>query len=286
MSKRYGTWTFSAVVFAAVLSGCSSGTENAGVVTEVVYETTGSGTEAAVPSSGVPSVKRSTAKPGGCRAPVIALDPGHNPVTVAEFDEATGVAMRDYSNGAEDADVMAVAEVVKTNLEAKGYTVVLLKESVDENVSYRERVGRAEDAGADVGVSLHTYTNDHRIFVQRVGLSRSGIGADGQPVTVTFTNAETARKSQKLAGAMAAERTAVEGREVVVTDNSFDGRAPLWGGDIPMIALISEQVPWVYHEFGTPGGGGSAPIGQQGIATYAEGVTNGVVAALPNTCGV
>ena len=281
MMKRIGTWTLIAAVASTLATGCSSSVENAAaVVTETVYETQKSTDSTSLQSSAQPK----TSTTAGCRAPVIALDPGHNPVEVSAFDAETGVAMRDYSNGAEDSDVMAVAEDVKSDLEAKGYTVVLLKKSVDENVNYRERVDRAEKAGADVGISIHTYTDDKRIFVQRVGLSRSGIGSDGQPLTVTYTNAQTAKKSQQLAGKMAAARSGVEGREVLVTDNSFDGRAPLWRGNIPMIALISEQVPWVYHEFGTPGGGGSAPIGQDGIATYAEGITAGVVAALPNKC--
>lgn len=266
---------------AALVTACgSSSSEDSGVATVTAFETAGRAS-----SSSTESVaKQTTGRSGECRAPVIAIDPGHNPVEIAEFDPVTGVAMRDYSNGAEDRDTMAVSLKVKRSLESAGYKVVLLKKSVSESVTYRERVTRAEKAGADIGVSVHTYTDDHRVFPQRVGLYREGIGADGKPLRVVFQNAETARKSLTYSTAIAKARSIVEGQQVVVADNSFDGRAPLWSGNIPMIALISEKIPWAYNEFGIPGGGGSAPIGDAGIAAYADGLTKGIEAALPNNC--
>lgn len=267
---------------ALLLAGCAeTSSSTTAVKTETVYKTMDS-----APSS-APASKSSSKQPsaqGDCTAPVIALDAGHNPVETAQFDPATGVAMRDYPNGAEDADSMAVSEQVQKALTKDGYTVVMVKKSVDDDVTYRERVTRAEQAGADIGVSIHTYTDDHRVFVQRTGLFREGPGPDGEQKRVEYTNAATAKKSQKYGAAIAKARTAVEGREVTVADNSFDGRAPLWSGNIPMIMLISEKVPWVYNEFGVPGGGGSAPIGDDGVATYADGVADGIKAALPNAC--
>lgn len=281
MLKRIAGVVMAGSLGAGALVGCGPSTDEPAeaMATVTVFETAGT-TPSDISASSAPR----SSKSDECQAPVIAIDPGHNPVETSEFDAETGVAMRDYSNGAEDADVMAVAEQVKSDLEKGGYSVVLLKKSTSEDVTYRQRVDRAEAAGADVGISIHTYTDDHRVFVQRVGLFREGIGADGQSVRVSYTNAETAQKSQKLGKTMAKARSEVEGRTVSVTDNSFNGRAPLWSGNIPMIALISEQVPWVYHEFGVPGGGGSAPVGEEGIATYAAGVTKGVEAALPNPC--
>ncbi|MFT3899775.1 MAG: N-acetylmuramoyl-L-alanine amidase [Gordonia sp. (in: high G+C Gram-positive bacteria)] len=219
-----------------------------------------------------------------CAPPVVALDPGHNPVEVSGTDPVTGVAMRDYPNGAEDGDVMAVALLVQRALTKAGYRVVLLKKSAAENIDYRRRVTRAERAGADVGVSIHTYTGDHKVFVQRVGLYREGTGADGKPLRVTFRNAATAAKSQRYARAVAAARSRYENRRVVVADNNFNGRAPLWGGNIPMIALMAQHTPWVYNEFGTATGGGSIPIGDAAIATYARGLADGIRRALPNKC--
>lgn len=192
--------------------------------------------------------------------------------------------MRDYPNGAEDDDVMAVATKTKSALEKQGYTVVLVKKSVSESVTYRTRVDRAEQAGADIGISIHTYTDDHRVFPQRVGLFREGVSSNGETVRVAFTNADTAAKSQSLSKTFAETRTKVESRPVTVSDNSFDGRAPLWSGNIPVISLISEKVPWVYNEFGINGGGGSNPIGADGINLYAKSLTESTIAALPNSC--
>ncbi|WP_345313702.1 N-acetylmuramoyl-L-alanine amidase [Gordonia alkaliphila] len=260
----------------AALPSCATSNDSAAgssVVTQVVTEM--------VP--GTPTTTSQAAEVG-CTAPVIAIDPGHNPTPIDMYDPKTGAYMSDYSNGAEDADTMEVSRRLREDLVADGYTVVLLKKGVNESVSYRDRVTRAEKANADLAISVHTYTDDHRIFVQRVGLSRQGTGADGQPHQVTYTNRATAAESQKLAADFAAARGKVEGRTVEITDNSFDGRPPLWAGSIPIIALISDKVPWIYNEFGTPTGGGSVPIGEQGIATYAQSLAAGVRAAVPNKC--
>lgn len=261
-------------------TGCSEAEITEPMAT--VVETVTAGHQPERDSSMVSSPPKS--RPGECTPPVIAIDPGHNGETVAEFDVATGIAMRDYPNGSEDADAMAVSTKVKAALEKEDYAVILLKKSTAENVSYRERVTRAERANADVGISIHTYTDDHRVFPQRVGLYREGIGPDGQLKRVTFTNSELAARSQNLSAKYATARSKVEGRQVQVTDNSFDGRPPLWAGNIPVIALISQEVPWVYHEFGINGGGGSNPIGPNGVEIYAESIVAGTKAALPNTC--
>ena len=259
----------------AVIAGCAPNNGGDNVHTVTVFETP----KAAAPSSSKPA---SSARTGDCvKDPVVAIDPGHNPVEVNTYDAETGVLMRDYSNGAEDQDVMAVSNNVKEQLEAEGYTVVLVKKSADENVDYRERVRRAEEANADVAISVHTYTDDHRVFPQRVGNYREGPGEDGQLKRVTFEDADLAARSQELSEKYAEGRSRVEGRQVDVVDNSFDGRAPLWGGNIPMISLISTKVPWVYHEFGTATGGGNVPIGPNGIATYTESLVAGTKAALP-----
>lgn len=271
------------------LAGCSSSdTSNAdNVATVVVTETAGQAPSTA-PSSKSPSsaTTSKTPKDGKCKAPVVALDPGHNGATIGEFDPETGIAMRDYSNGMEDEDVLAVAKSAKRQLEADGYTVVLLKEKVTDSVSYRERVDRAEKAGADIGISIHTYTSEDKVFDQRVGAYREGDGPDGQTIRVEFTDADVAKKSGAMSRKFAAARTKVEGREVFVTQNSFDGRPPLWSGNIPVISLISDEVPWVYNEFGNPdrSGGGANPIGADGRRMYAESIVAGTEAALPNHC--
>lgn len=225
---------------------------------------------------------------GACTPTVIALDPGHNGQSVDAFDPVTGAKMVDYPNGAEDADVLSVAQKVKSQLESTGaYKVVLLKTSTGENVSYRDRIKRAEDAGAVVGISIHTAPNDNSIFVQKVGLYREGPGADGSNKRIEFTDAALASKSQTMGGKFAQARSQSEGHKVVVRDNSFDGRAPLWSGNIPIISLISQKVPWIYNEFGgSNGSGGANKIVTSELDQYAAGLVAGVKASAPGRrCG-
>ncbi|MFT4201368.1 N-acetylmuramoyl-L-alanine amidase [Gordonia sp. (in: high G+C Gram-positive bacteria)] len=243
----------------------------------------------AVEPAGTPT---SSADPGSsgssttpCGTPVVALDPGHNPVRIESFDPMTGAAQIDYPNGAEDRNVFAVAQQVATTLRARGYRVVLLKRSVGESVSYRQRVARAEHAGAAIGISIHTSPGVNAVFPQRVGGWRSGAGRGGRQTRVVFTNPATAAASQRYSAAVAAARSRAEGHRVVVKDNDFGGRAPLWAGNLPIISLIAVNTPWVYNEFGPAGGaGGSIPVGAAALRAYAKGISDGVLAALPRHC--
>ncbi|MGB6124125.1 MAG: N-acetylmuramoyl-L-alanine amidase [Gordonia sp. (in: high G+C Gram-positive bacteria)] len=265
------------------VAGCGNSATNNAAVT--VVETVTAGEIAPNQSTTDSNTNPKTAEtPTNCKIPVVALDPGHNGEVIAEIDTKTGIAMRDYPNGAEDSDAMAVSKKVKKALEDKGYKVILLKESITDSVSYRERVNRAEKAGADIGISIHTYTDDHRVFPQRVGLFREGQSSNGETLRVTFTNAKTADQSLAMAEKFATIRSETEGRTVSVSDNSFDGRAPLWSGNIPVISLISETVPWVYNEFGMNGGGGANPLGDAGITLYSKSLAKSTEAALPISC--
>ncbi|GEE00841.1 hypothetical protein nbrc107696_12870 [Gordonia spumicola] len=265
------------VGFSTLLAACTSPQDSGSPVKTVTVTTTAA-------SSSTTAAPRSSAD-SGCRAPVVALDPGHNGQSISVFDKITGVEMRDYPNGAEDADVFAVATTAKRALERAGYTVVLLKKNTSESVTYRQRVDRAERAEADIGISIHTSPGEHSVFDQRLGGYREGTGADGQTLRVTFKNADLARKSGRLSSKFATARSQVEGRQVNVVQNNFGGRAPLWAGDLPMISLISQKVPWVYSEFGTvDGGGGSNPIGPTGRSLYARSIVAATKAAVPNTC--
>ncbi|WP_233425546.1 N-acetylmuramoyl-L-alanine amidase [Gordonia otitidis] len=223
-----------------------------------------------------------------CRPTVVALDPGHSPTHVEPFDPVTGAKMVDDPNGAEGDDNLYVANAVKTALErSRGYKVVLLKTRADEQVNYRERIARAEQAGAAIGVSIHTSPGDNAIFPQRDGLFREGPGADGATKRVTFTDAELATRSQLYSTKFSAARQAAEGHSITIRDNSFNGRAPLWSGNIPIISLISQKVPWVYNEFGpASGAGGANAVAHTDLDKYATGIADGIRAATPAAkCG-
>lgn len=227
------------------------------------------------PTTSTPSsrtVQSASSATPECARIAVALDPGHNPVVVDGFDPVTGASMRDYPNGAEDGDVFAVAMRVRRELEGSRYRVVLLKTSVGESVTYRERVDRAAAAGARLGISIHTSPGVNAVFEQRVDLYRAGPDATGATQRVTFTNAATAAASHRYATAIASSRSVSQRVPVVVTDNDFGGRAPLWSGNIPVIALISDAVPWVYNEAGTATAGGSTALPPAFLTAYADGV--------------
>ncbi|WP_301546891.1 N-acetylmuramoyl-L-alanine amidase [Gordonia sp. X0973] len=258
------------VVGALAATGCATGP-------------VGVASSSAAPDAGSTGSGSSSLAPCGQR--VVAIDPGHNPVRIESFDPVTGAAQIDYPNGAEDRNVFSVAQQVQRTLTARGYRVVLLKRSPGESVSYRERVTRAERAGAALAVSIHTSPGVNAVFPQRVGLYRSGAGRGGKPVRIVFTNAATAAASQRYSAAIAAARSKAEGHRVSVRDNNFGGRAPLWAGNIPIISLIATNTPWVYNEFGPAGGtGGSIPVPATALSKYARGIATGIEAALPTRC--
>ena len=218
---------------------------------------------------------------------VVAIDPGHTSVSHAdEIDPITGVKMSSTSNGQEDNDVFYVAEKVRNELESDGYEVVMLKETIDEDMTFRERVDRAADADADIGISIHTTPgspNTGEVYNQFVGGKRY---SPDRSTVVTFDNEETAEKSTEYSEIMAEARQEVEGTTVVVKKNSFDGRESegKWGGDLPVMSLLSEEVPWTYHEFtnengqgGSQGIDGTSPGNDRPNADrYAEGIIAGV----------
>ncbi|MGN0097655.1 MAG: N-acetylmuramoyl-L-alanine amidase [Corynebacterium sp.] len=213
----------------------------------------------------------------GC---VIALDPGHNGEDTDGFDPVTGVRMIDYPNGSEDADALEITRAVQSRLALAGIGTEVLKTSVDEDVTCRERVDRASTAGAFMGVSVHTTpgADQSAIFPQRQDAYRAGTDAGGEHRTVSFDNPGVAAESQRLSGVVAGARSVLEGGEVPVRDNSFAGRDPLWEGNIPVISLIADM-PWIYNEFGSATGGGAEGITAVEKARYIDGLTTGLIAA-------
>ncbi len=252
----------SAVVLACCLSGCCATQSTDAGYSSTVSAATGASSKAS------------------CSPVVVALDPGHNPVRVDGFDPVTGASQIDYPNGAEDANVFEVTTDVRELLQHNGYDVVMLKRAVTENVTYRQRVDRAVTAHARVAISIHTSPGANDVFVQRVGLYREGVGADGATLRITYRNEATAAASQRYGQAIASARTRTEGVPVMLTDNDFGGRAPLWTGNIPMIALMSDRVPWVYNEFGLDDAGGSTPLPSTWLSRYARGIADDVRTAL------
>lgn len=213
---------------------------------------------------------------------VVAIDPGHNAIEVAEHDEETGIRMVDYPNGVELTDMWEVSRAVSEKLNEAGIVPIVLRTEVDEDVSYRERVERAEKIDADMAISLHSTpgSNYSMIIAQNEGGYREGPDASGETKRVTFDNAEVAAESQKLSKIVADGRSEAEPTPVkVVNEHTFDGRAPLWGGNTPVLSLMSDEVPWLYSEYGTDTGGGAKGLTAEEKEAYVEGLTKGIVEA-------
>lgn len=218
------------------------------------------------------------ATPGIGAKPVIVLDPGHNGTDIDSIDPATGLRDHDYPNIPEIQEVFAVAQLVKNKLETDGYSVIMTKSSANDNVSLRQRADIANRASAALAVSIHDdhsarWDNFAQIYTQKIGLYReTNTGA-----RITFNNTTVAQKSQEYGQIFARERSATENRPASVTDISFDGRAGLDPGNIPLVQLFA-TIPWVYNEVGTDG---DNPLSQEKLNAYAQGIINGIKKSIP-----
>lgn len=223
----------------------------------------------------LPTVGVAQADPAPESKCTIAIDPGHNGQQISPIDQKTGIKMVDYPNGKEDADVFEVAKDVKGQLESAGYKVVMLKDSPTASASYRDRVTKAEQANANLAISIHTTPGGSEVYPQVVGNSRAK--TPGSSERVTFKNAQTADASKKASDKIAAARKTAEGTPVTVKSPNFAGRENLADGNITNIQLLAENTPWVYNELGvTDGGGGANGISAEKKTAYAKGLVAGI----------
>lgn len=203
-------------------------------------------------STGDPTSATPATASGSCACPdstavdgkTVVIDPGHGP-NKTTTDSATGLTMVESDNQPEGHDVWEVANQIKDDLSKDGYNVILTKKTEDDNVTFRQRAEVADNNHASLALSIHGdpgLPDPGEIFVQKVGLYR-GSGSN----KTTFKDADVAQKSQQYAQIFKQERESAGGGSVVIKDNSFDGRAGLEPGNIPMVQLFS-KTPWVYNE--------------------------------------
>lgn len=204
----------------------------------------------------------------------VVLDPGHTgaPSSQGEIiDPETKLKIGETSNPGELQEVWKVANKVKENLESAGYKVSMTKASINDAVTLAERTKRADNAKAQLVVSIHTtdgkFGNKSAGWVseQRVGLYRTA--TDGK--NISFTNQDIATKSHQYAEIMASERTKA-GDGAQIHDLDFNDRADKNPGNIPVSQLLS-STPWVYNETGRAG---------YSSEKYINGITNGIKAAI------
>ncbi|HEY5152561.1 MAG TPA: N-acetylmuramoyl-L-alanine amidase [Candidatus Saccharimonadales bacterium] len=229
----------------------------------------------------------SPASSSSASGPTIVLDPGHSGHDIHDTDPQTGLYDHDYPNIPEISEVFSVAQNVKTKLQADGYNVIMTKNSVNDDVSFRQRADIANQANAALAVSIHdshdTSWDDMgggdggQVYTQNVGdyrQNKPGMGQGNQKVT--FTDNAVAQKSNQYGQTFAQVRTNDEGHKVSVAPESFDSRAGLPSGNLPMVQLFA-KVPWVYNEVGAPSG----PLSQSELDKYAKGIIDGVENSVP-----
>lgn len=204
-------------------------------------------------NGGETSTAPTSTSSGSCACPAssapvdgktVVIDPGHGP-NKTTVDQATGLTMVESDNQPEGHDVWEVANKIKDDLSGQGYNIILTKKSEDDNVTFRQRAEVADSNHAALALSIHGdpgLPDPGEIFVQKVGLYRGS----GSNKTV-FSDADVAQKSQQYAQTFKEERAKAQSENVVIKDNSFNGRAGLEPGNISMVQLFS-KTPWVYNE--------------------------------------
>jgi N-acetylmuramoyl-L-alanine amidase len=244
-------------------------------------------TTAAPPTAPAPTPATATATgTGSARRRVVVIDPGHSP-TIQSVDPATGLVDSDYENEPEMRDVFAVAVLVRNQLEADGYRVVMTKNTATDRISLGQRAAVANRVHAAIAISIHDQAGssggiqfdqgNNIVYYQSVG----GYRETPNGTRVTFTRRAVAAKSEQYGYIFQAQRAAAEGHAVRLQANvGYDlGSRGLAAGDMWMVQLLA-HVPWIYNE----AGGNS--VGRSGLnATdehrYAHGLVAGIERCVP-----
>ena len=219
---------------------------------------------------------------------IIALDPGHGAVVNNYIDPVTKLGDRETANSPEREDMQDVANQVKTQLEGLGYKVVMLKNLATDAVSKRQRIDLAKANKVDLGISLHSDSGSGsfegwaEVWPQFVGGYRQS--SSDQNIKVTFTNQEVADTSNSISDVFATERDKAERsgsgvtKKVVGQAGSFSKNRGLPSfGDLSLMQLWANDIPWVYNEVGAPASG----LTSDQKSKYASGIINSVRASMP-----
>ena len=227
------------------------------------------------------------------RAPLIVIDPGHSGKYMRSREPVTGLRDITYPNYPEIYETFDISVCVARALKADGYRVILTKKHALDNVSLVARARVANQNKADLAISVHNdhgqksrfqATYDQRGLKGRNGKYHAMYRGRGDHRTV-FGLPKVAKKSQRYARIIAAQRSTSQRHKVVVAENSFTGRAPLEPGNLAIVQLLA-KVPWVYNEMGARSGSSvyqATSINSE--VQYARGLLAGVEAAIPPLSG-
>lgn len=247
------------------------------------------------PSVGVGASSTAADVPVSCSSvqpepKVVFLDPGHGAdlaATRATSGGSQGIYSGENSSGGnEPADVFAVALAAKGQLETDGYTVVLSRTADPDPAQLtlweKGLLAQTADGGqaADIGVSIHTdlagTIGAGQIYYDSVGAYRTNT-SDG--FTAEFTNSDTAALSHDYALNFQKTRAEFQGEPPTVSPgHEFPaGRGLGSSGNIPIIMLTAQDVPWVYNEMARTTAAG---LSEADLALYAEAIVKGVESSL------
>jgi N-acetylmuramoyl-L-alanine amidase len=208
-------------------------------------------------------------------------------VTVHASDPNTGLDVSDYENEPEMRDVYAVAKLVRNQLEADGYRVILTKPTLDTPTSLARRAQIANQAHAALAISIHDQAGgsggigfrqgNNTVYYQSVGDYRATPGGK----RVYFTKSGVAARSKRCGEIFQRKRAAAQGTSVNLLGNTGYnlGSRGLPAGNIWIVQLLSD-VPWIYNE---AGGNSAGMVGLNSADkhTYAAGLVAGVEACVP-----
>ncbi|CAN5281318.1 hypothetical protein BH10CYA1_BH10CYA1_46110 [soil metagenome] len=90
---------------------------------------------------------------------MIVLDPGHSGKDISSVDPATGLHDHDYPNDPEIYEAWNVSQQEGKRLQKAGYDVIYTKDSALDSVSLRDRANIAQDANADLSVSIRRFNS-------------------------------------------------------------------------------------------------------------------------------
>lgn len=237
-----------------------------------------------------PSLAGATTTATHHQRPVIVIDPGHSR-TIYAIDKRTGLDVSDYENEPEMRNVFAVALLVRKQLIAAGYRVVMTKRHDDQRVSLGQRAAIAnrvhaalalsihDQAGANGGIPFRTRTGagNNIVYYQSVGTYRETPGGH----KVHFRNKHVARLSRRYGQIFAKARHKVEHTHIKLQGNvGYNlGSRGLPAGNIWLVQLLS-KVPWIYNESGGNSAGRSG-LDRADRRTYARALVAAVERCVP-----
>jgi len=220
----------------------------------------------------------------------ILIGPGHtgNMTAISKYKGDPPIKDKIYGNKPELQDVWDVAQIVKTKLEAKGYNVLMTKNSVNDKPFSWDRAQQANNNNVDLALEIHTSSPSGNFgsWGQVWSQLKDGYAVDknGQKVYSVASDSVIA-KSKEYAKKMAqARKDAGEPGVVAKTSSGFYSNTDPTR-NTTLVQLWS-KVPWIYLEAGADKSKDSQDSG--GITdkqkqTYAEGIVNGVVDSVPPT---